>query len=168
VDAPVVPLEPLDPLEPVAPVEPVEPVDVPVELPEDAPAVDPVDAEPVAPVDPAAPLEPVDPAPLPDDAPVDPPLPDPPVWLEPLNVLPELPLVPTVPWASLAHATAMTVTMARAAIDVILRFVIKLIFSTSAGVAQLTIWTSNGPSDPIIFPGKPRRKWAPLPLWADS
>ena len=163
-DVPVV--DPLE-AEPVTPLEPVEPAVVPEDVPEDAPVVDPL-----VPLEPLATPEPVEPAVVPVDAPEDTPLFDPLDWPEPVDVpLPDAgfdaPPVPSVLDDSPAHATATTAPMAKAAIDVMLRFEVKLILRKCLGLFSLP----SGP--PAVrrqarFHPKVRKKIPRLPFWADS
>jgi hypothetical protein len=163
-DVPVV--DPLE-AEPVTPLEPVEPAVVPEDVPEKAPAVDP----PV-PLEPVTPPEPVEPAVVPVEVPEDTPLFDPLDWPEPLDVpLPDagfdVPPVPSVLGDSPAHATATTAPMAKAAIEVMLRFEVKLILRKCLGLLSLP---SGSPAvrPPAPFPPKVRKKIRRLPFWADS
>jgi hypothetical protein len=166
VDAPDVPV--VDPLEaePVVPPEPVEPVVVPVEAPEEAPVLDPL--EPVVPPEPVEPAAEPEPADAPEETPVFEPLDWPAPLEEPLpDVGFDVPPVPPVVGASLAHATATTAPMARAAIDLMLRFMIKPISASAWGCSAYHphLLRSVGRRH---FTRKVRKKIRRLPFWADS
>ena len=163
-DVPVV--DPLE-AEPVTPLEPVEPAVVPEDVPEDAPLF-----EPLVPLEPVAPPEPVEPAVVPVDVPDDTPVFDPLDWPEPLDVPltdagSDEPPVPSVVGDSPAHATATTAPMAKAAIEVMLRFEVKLILRKCLGLLSLPSGPPAVPP-PAGFPSKVGKKIRRLPFRADS